>query len=265
MAVAAGSAQAQGALWGARARDWAEVQEPAHLPLYRAVFERLGVGPDTDLLDVGCGSGLACALARERGARVSGIDAAAPLIDIARKRVPGGEFETGEMEVIPFRDRSFSAVTGFNSFQYAARPANALAEARRLACNGAPVVMVTWGDPRDCEAAAYLSAVGRLLPPPPPGAGGPFALSDEGALGGLAREAGLRTLDVEDVDCPFIYPDRDTALRGLLSAGPVVKAIQASGEAAVRDAVSGAIEPFRRDDGTYRMENKFRYLLAVAA
>jgi hypothetical protein len=43
------------------------------------------------------------------------------------------------------------------------------------------------GPPEDCEAAAYLGALGALLPPPPPGAPGPFALSQPGALASFAR------------------------------------------------------------------------------
>jgi 2-polyprenyl-3-methyl-5-hydroxy-6-metoxy-1,4-benzoquinol methylase len=66
----------QGELWGARARDWAEAQEPAQSGLYPPVFDAAGVGEGTSLLDVGCGSGVAAAIAHDRGAKVSGIDAA---------------------------------------------------------------------------------------------------------------------------------------------------------------------------------------------
>jgi hypothetical protein len=44
----------------------------------------------------------------------------------------------------------------------------------------------------------------------------------------------------------------------------VVKAIQTSAEEHVREAVVGAIAPFRLSSGGYRMENKFRYLIATA-
>jgi 2-polyprenyl-3-methyl-5-hydroxy-6-metoxy-1,4-benzoquinol methylase len=78
-----GSATVQGELWGARARDWAEVQEPAQRELYPPVFDAAGVGEGTSLLDVGCGSGVAAAIAHARGAQVSGIDAALPFVEIA--------------------------------------------------------------------------------------------------------------------------------------------------------------------------------------
>jgi cyclopropane fatty-acyl-phospholipid synthase-like methyltransferase len=71
-----GTAQIQGELWGARAREWAELQERAFLPLYEAASEAAKVTKGTSLLDAGCGAGLALQVAAKRGASVSGIDAA---------------------------------------------------------------------------------------------------------------------------------------------------------------------------------------------
>lgn len=186
-----GTAKIQGVLWGAKPRDWAEVQEGTVLALYEAVLSRTGVGPGTALLDVGCGAGMFCQTAARRGARVSGLDATAPFIDIARTRVPDGDFRVGEMEELPFADHQFDLVTGFNSFQYAASPVDALREARRVARTGGSVVVAVWGKPEDTQASAYLAALGSCLPPPPPGSPGPFALSRDGALEELVTEAGL--------------------------------------------------------------------------
>src|ERR671931_1969568 len=240
-----GSAQAQGELWGARARDWADVQEPAQSELYPPVLDAAGVGEGTRLLDAGCGSGVAAAIAHERGARVSGIDAAPPLVEIARERVPGAVFQQGEIEELPYVDASFDVVTGFNSFQYAADPVRALREARRVTRSGGTVAIVTWGRPEDCEASAYLKALGSLLPPPPPGAPGPFALSEPGALEELVGQAGLTPRAAQEITTRWEYPDRETALRGLLSAGPAVKAIDAAGEEHVFEAVAESVAPFR--------------------
>ena len=258
-----GSATVQSALWGARVKDWADFQESTALPLYEAVLARTRLGKGVRLLDVGCGSGMFCALALKQGATVGGLDATSPSIDIAKGRAAGGDFRVGEMEELPFPDRSFDVVTGFNSFQYAANPVNALQEAHRVMHAHGQVVIATWGRPQDCEAAAYLAALRPLMPPPPPGAPGPFALSEDGALAVLVKQVGLTPMHMEDVECPFDYPDLETALRGLLSAGPAVRAIQTSGEQPAREAVANAIAPFKQANGAYRLKNKFRYMIAT--
>jgi SAM-dependent methyltransferase len=261
---AQGTAEAQRELWGAAAEDWAEVQEGVVRPLYDAALDALEVQAGIRLLDVGCGAGLAASLAAEREAVVTGLDATPELLAIARRRVPGGRFLEGELERPPFADASFDAVTGFNSFQFAARPLRALEEARRVVVAGGRVLVATWGRPEECEATAHLAALRPLLPPPPPGAPGPFALSDDGALAALVERAGLRPEAVEDVECVWRYPDEATALRGLLSGGPARLAIITAGEEAVRAATAQALAPFRTPDGGYRMRNVFRYLLARA-
>lgn len=259
-----GSASVQSQLWGARARDWADVQEGTVIPLYQAILDKTNVRAGTALLDLGCGAGMLCQMATQRGAQVSGLDATEPLLDIARQRVPNGEFRVGEMEALPYGDKQFDLVTGVNAFQYAANRVNAVKEAVRVARADAPVVIAVWGRAEDCQAGAYLAALGALLPPPPPGAPGPWALSQDGALEALASQADLTPTEVVDVDCPWVYRDEATALRGLLSAGPAMRAIRHAGEPAAREAVLKAIAPFKTASGGYEMQNKFRYLIATA-
>jgi SAM-dependent methyltransferase len=259
-----GTATVQGELWGARARDWAEVQEPAQREMYPPVFDAAGVGEGTSLLDVGCGSGVAAAIAHERGAKVCGLDAALPAVEIARERVPAGEFRVGELEALPYDDDSFDVVTGFCSFQYAADPVNALREARRVTRPGGTVAVLTWGQPERCEAAVLIKALGSLLPPPPPGAPGPFALSAPGALEDLVVQAGLTPGPAVEFSTRWDYPDRETMLRGYLSSGPAAKAMRAVGETRVAAAASDALAPFGTAMGGYTFENSWRYLLATA-
>ena len=92
---AGGSAATQGDLWGERARDWAEVLEGWNgwgIPLYRHILERITVERGTRVLDVGCGAGRFCRIAADRGAQISGLDATATFIQIARERVSAGDF-----------------------------------------------------------------------------------------------------------------------------------------------------------------------------
>jgi SAM-dependent methyltransferase len=256
-----GTANLQSQLWGARAKDWAEVQEVVAVPLYEAVLHRTAVSASTTLLDIGCGAGMFCQMAAKLGAQVSGIDATEPLLAIARERVSHGDFRSGEMEQLPHSSHIYDVVTGFNSFQFAASPVKALQEARRVARIGGTVVIAVWGKREDTEGVALLSALGSLLPPPPD-APGPFALSQDGALEALVIQAGMTPGPVEEVDCLFDYPDEKTALRGFLSAGPSIRAIQHAGEEAVREAVGKAFVAFKTASGRYQLRNKFRYMIA---
>jgi SAM-dependent methyltransferase len=239
----------QGPLWSERASDWAELMELQMRPAFEAALEALAVGPETRLLDVGCGSGLALRLAADRGAEVTGLDASAGQLEHARRRVPGAPIVEGEIEELPFDDGSFDAVTGFNSFQYAAHPASALAEAVRVLAPGCRVLYLNWAPPEQCEAAAYLAAIGKLLPPPPPGAPGPFALSEGDAIVRVFDEAGLDVVATADVNVVWSYEDAPTAVAGLASSGPVVRAIHHAGEDAVFAAIGSFLQPFRTHEG----------------
>jgi SAM-dependent methyltransferase len=257
-----GSSKMQGELWSARAREWAELQEGSFRPLYEAAFAAAGVGRGWSVLDVGCGAGLALQIARARGATVSGLDAALGLAEIARHRCPGSDIRLGDSEELPFADASFDIVTGFNSFQYAADPVRALAEARRVTRPSGCVVIAVWGERERCQLAPYLAAVGRLVPPPPPGAPGPFALSAPGALEALAEKAGLKPEAAKTVTTAMRFPNEATALRGLLASGAVERAIRTSGEDMVRGGIAEAIRPGRQSDGSYAFSNEWRFLLS---
>jgi SAM-dependent methyltransferase len=251
-----------GRLWGARHRDWADIQEALMKDVYTAVLDRTGVGRGTWYCDVGCGSGLAVSLAAQRGANVSGLDAAANLLGIARERAPNADLRQGDIEDLPFENGTFDVVTGFNSFQYAGNPVTALQEARRIAKPGGHVVIMTWGPPEGMQAASLVAALKPLLPPPPPGAPGPFALSDKAALTSLVESAGLKPIDIVDVECPWRYPDLPTALRGLGSSGVAVRAAENTSWDAVNKAHAAAVAPFAKADGSYEIKATFRYLLA---
>jgi SAM-dependent methyltransferase len=254
---------AQGDLWSERAEDWAELQEPCMRPLHEAGLDALGVDEGTTLLDAGCGAGLALSIAAGRGATVAGLDAAAGLIAIARRRLPAARIDQGDLEDLPFADQSFDAVTGFNSFQYAGNPEAALRDAYRVLRPGGGLVVATWGPPEMCDLAANLVAVGKLLPPPPPGAPGPFALSGDGALAALLAQAGFEPQETRDVICRFDYPNDAEAVRAMISSGPCVRAARHSGEQAARDALLESVVPYRQSDGSYRIANAFRFTRAI--
>lgn len=259
-----GSARVQGPLWGASAKDWAAIAEPGQIPFYEAALDALAVREGMSLLDVGCGAGLALELARARGAIVSGLDAAEGLLAVARERLPDADLREGEIEELPYDADCFDAVTAFNSVQYATDPNAALREIRRVARPDAPVAIATWGPVEQCEMRLVLAGIGSLLPPPRPGAGGPFALAAPGALEALVDGAGLSAESVIDVPTPYIYPDVNTAVQGQLASGPARMAIERAGRDAVSSALLDALEPVTTPDGSVHMDNVFKVVIAHA-
>lgn len=257
-----GSSKIQGELWGQNPKDWALIQEPTGNSGYEHTLKFLKIKPTQTLLDVGCGTGCFSDLAFNQGIDVTGIDTSEEFIEQAKKRNSRIQFSTGEMEELPFLDNTFNFVCGFNSFQYAADIKNALLEAKRVLKNGGKLVVMIWGNKIDCEAATYLKAIGSLLPSPPPNAGGPFGLSENKLLEKTIEGIGLKIIANDDVLSIWDYPNTDTALKGLLSAGPVAKAIENSGFEKVYKTTSEAIQPYIQNNGRVVYNNKWRVVIS---
>ena len=186
------------------------------VPVYRHVLEHVTVDRGTALLDVGCGAGRFCRIAADRGATVAGLDATASFVEIARERVPDGDFRVGDMEDLPWADDSFDVVTGFNSFFIAADMVNALREARRVARPGASVAMTVFGRPERCQSTTVFSSLRQFMPPrtaPLTRKTGP-ALHDEGTLETRATDAGLSPKQAGYLEFAEEYPNLETMLRG---------------------------------------------------
>ena len=248
-----------GDAWGARAADWAFYQEPFHANSYDAVHQALGVATGVRLLDVACGSGLALQRAHARGAEVTGIDASADLLRIAVDRCPSAALHEGDMAHLPFDDASFDVVTSFNGFMYGTDAA--LAEAARVLRPGGWLGMVFWQDRGDY--LAHFEVIADLAPPEDDIAAAPVRLSDPGVVENMLTAAGLDPYQREVCQCVGLYPDRDTAYRGLAAAGPAWAAIEHSGEAAFRPALLSAIDPYADPvTGRVRMTATFSHVLA---
>jgi SAM-dependent methyltransferase len=257
-----GGAARWGALWGARARDWA-ANEDQQRPTYEAAIHRVGIGGGQRVLDVGCGSGVFLRAAADRGARVSGLDASEALIEIARERVPDADLRVGDMQSLPFGDDAFDVVTGFNAFFFADMTA-ALREAGRVTKPGGTVVIQVWGRPERCDLEAMKRAIRPFLPAPAQAAPAPPALWRPGVLEGIASEAGLTPQAAFDVTWAFCYDDDDALARGMLAPGGVMAAVGDSREDDVRRAILGALAPYRSADGRHRLENEWHLVLARA-
>ena len=249
--------------WGGRPRDWANLAEPSNEPLFAEVLTRLGVGPGTRLLDIGCGSGYAAAMAAARGARVTGIDITPALIEIARERVADGEFVIGGMDELPFEDGRFDAAVGFNAFQFADEPTRAIGQAARVVRPRGLVAATTFAEPERNESTALHLALEPLRDAAPAaGRHLPYELSAPAGLERLLASASLEPVDSGEVPLAWAHRDVDEAVRAVLASGGGAVAIEAAGEPAARAALERAVAPFTGPDGSVRMNNVFRYAIA---
>ncbi|MFF9194768.1 class I SAM-dependent methyltransferase [Streptomyces sp. NPDC014779] len=229
------------------ARDWAEIQERMLVPLYEAVYDRLGVGPGSRVLGLGCGSGLALLMAAARGARVAGADRDAARLALARERLP-------EVPLTPSglpEGGPYDVVTAFHG-PAALGPDPAVLT--RSAERGGAVVLAGWGPAERCATSSVLRVAARLA-----GGRGP---AERGGLGTVLGAAGLRAAGAGRVSCPFGYADRESAVRGLLSTGEFDAALAAADPERVEKELLEAVEPYARGDGTVWMPNVFRYVVA---
>jgi arsenite methyltransferase len=119
----------------------------------RLVREALGAQPGDRVLDVGCGPGFYCLeIAEEVGpdGRVVGVDAAAPMLDLARRRCEAFDnvtFKQGDITSIQVEDESFDRAVCVQVLEYVELATAALSEIRRTLRPGGRVVIwdIDWG------------------------------------------------------------------------------------------------------------------------
>jgi SAM-dependent methyltransferase len=247
----------QGKLWSVAPQYWSQHFEPWFLPMYRKVMDQLKLTDDQLLLDAGCGSGLFSSMAIATGAQVMGVDAATGLLEIARKRNPKNSFLEEDLEALPFAENTFDVVAGFNSFQYAGSFDKALAEAKRVLKPGGRLVLGIWDKPELSDATHVLKTIGTLLPPPPPGTPGPFALSEDGKIETTFDNHGLKLAYKTSVVCPFVYASLIDGIKSFMGTGPAAAAMNNSNRKTVEETIARALEPFHIADDFHYLQNQF--------
>jgi SAM-dependent methyltransferase len=97
-----------------------------------ALVDALRALPAARTLDVACGTAF---LGRHLPGRVTGLDASAAMLAIARERIPGGDVVQGDALDPPFPDGAFERVATGHFYGHLREPERArfLAQARRLA------------------------------------------------------------------------------------------------------------------------------------
>jgi SAM-dependent methyltransferase len=232
-------------------------------PLHARVLDATGTGTGTRVLDLGCGAGAFARAAADRGALVRGVDADRAAVARAAAAVPEGEFHVGDAHDAAAHGTA-DVVAAVQVLAHVANPLKVLRSAAAATVPGGLVAVTVWGREAECDVRLFGEALSPWLPPRPPQSG-PAPVTEPDRLRRLAELAGLEVVLLDEVVCPFTYPDEDALVVPVLDAGIGRLAARRTGPAQVRAAVLERFAGRRTPDGGYRLDNLFRVLVARPA
>ncbi|HEY2603192.1 MAG TPA: methyltransferase domain-containing protein [Thermoleophilaceae bacterium] len=259
---------------GGPALDWGigsyESTAEQLVPAARLLVERAAPSAGERVVDLGCGTGNAALLAAARGARVTGVDPAQRLLEVARERAAtqklDAEFLKGDAASIPLPDGEAALVISVFGVIFAPDPVAAAAELARVTGPAGRIVLSAWIPEGAISESVRVAreAIGRalVLPPGPP----PFAWQERDALAGLFGPHGF-DVSLEEATIAFTstsaadYIDRDAANHPMAIAGNAV--LEPRGEhEAVRERMIEVLEAGNEDPDAFRVTS--RYVIATA-
>jgi SAM-dependent methyltransferase len=140
------------------AADYAATMAPALEPVAAEVVRLAALQPGETVLDVGTGTGTAARLATGDGRHVIGLDAAAGMLEIARRQVPEAELLEADFTHIPLDDGVADVLLTVHALLFAPDRVAALREWLRVTAPGGRMVLSVPG-PGDVVPSAVFGAV----------------------------------------------------------------------------------------------------------
>ena len=254
--------------WGVGSYEYTAAQLS---PAARVVVDRAAPAQGERVVDVGCGTGNAAVVAAARGARVTGVDPAQRLLEVARERAAEQgldvTFVLGEAAALPLEDGAADVVLSVFGVIFAPDAEAAAAEIARVTAPVGRVVLSAWiPEGAISEAVRLAQAAVRRAVGAPAGAP-PFAWHDQAALTALLAPHGFGDVVVEEERLSFTATSAGAYLDGELANHPLAVAGSAilarSGEAGtVRERMLSIYEAANEDPDGFRVTS--RYVVATA-
>jgi SAM-dependent methyltransferase len=206
----------EGAYWAANA----DAYDAAVRGYTADLLAAAGLGATDRVLDVGCGAGETTIEAARRSASALGVDLSSAMLEVARRRAADADlgnavFLHADAQVHPFEPSGFDVVLSRTGSMFFADASAAFTNLARAVSPGGRLAMVVWQPVARNEwfrAFTTALAAGRDLPGPPPGAPGPFSLSDADSTRHLLQGAGWSGVELAGLERPLLFgADADSA------------------------------------------------------
>jgi ubiquinone/menaquinone biosynthesis C-methylase UbiE len=182
------------------------------VPEAEGFVARMELEPGARVLDIACGTGNVTIPLARRGAMVTGLDITPYLLEEARARAAREglpiRFDEGFAETLPYPDGSFDVVVSMFGIMFSPLPATVASEMARVLRPGGRLALANWTS--SGFSGKISAAVGRYLPPPPPGTVAPYFSWGEATAVGDRLKPGfdavetsvVTTTDARSARCP---------------------------------------------------------------
>ena len=263
--VVAPSTAEQARAWdGDEGQYWADHadQFDAALRAYQPTFmAAAGLEESDDVLDIGCGTGECSieAALQVRAGSVLGVDLSERMLDVGRRRAEAAgvgnvSFVQADAQVYQFEREHADVLIARTSAMFFGDQAAAFANLFAAIRPGGRLVLLVWQELASNEwVQCILGAMtaGRDLPAPPPGAPGPFSLSDPDRVRTLLTGAGFAAPEVRGLREPMFLgrsAQEATAFMHGLNAW-MLEGIDADGRARAVEALAATMRDHETSAG----------------
>jgi len=172
-----------------------------------------GISRDSNILELGCGTGDVAVQLAALGSRVAGIDFSENMIEIASGRFPVIEFKVADAEAVPYEDGEFDLVVSCYTAHHFARPQKVFEEARRVLLPGGRLAVIMPVQSEQKCFGSFFESVREEVPPEEVPGGPLLDVSDPNEVGALMRAAGFTDVTAEKRVKPVQLDSIDLLLR----------------------------------------------------
>jgi ubiquinone/menaquinone biosynthesis C-methylase UbiE len=202
-------------------------------PYAADLVNRVDMAPDSNLLELACGTGILTQLLVSHfsgSAEITATDINAEMLAFAQEKItaPNVGWDTVDMTAIPYEQELFDTVVCQFGLMFATDKARAVAEMHRVLKKGGKLLFNVWAAIADNPVwRIYTTLLSRFFPNNMPNpAFGPFSMADENYGLALLQQAGFTRYMVEPVSKTGICNTASNAAIGFILGTPLYNLIK---------------------------------------